>query len=113
MPLYEYQCDSCDHRFERIRKFSDPPLDVCPDCGKSPVTKLVSSPAIQFKGSGFYITDYAKKNSPSETEKKKADSPAGSSSGAQSESKPETKSDSSPSASTTPESKPAAKPESK
>ena len=113
MPLYEYQCDSCDHRFERIRKFSDPPLDVCPDCGKSPVTKLVSSPAIQFKGSGFYITDYAKKNSPSETEKKKADSPAGSSSSAQSESKPETKSDSSPSASTTPESKPAAKPESK
>ena len=113
MPLYEYQCDSCDHRFERIRKLSDPPLDVCPDCGKSQVTKLVSSPAIQFKGSGFYITDYAKKNSPSETEKKKADSPAGSSSSAQSESKPETKSDSSPSAPTTPESKPAAKPESK
>jgi putative FmdB family regulatory protein len=111
MPLYEYQCDSCGHRFERIRKFSDPPLDVCPECGKSPVTKLVSSPAIQFKGSGFYITDYAKKNSPSETEKKKADSPTGS--GAKSETKSETKSDSASSASTTTESKPAAKPESK
>jgi len=113
MPLYEYQCDSCGHRFERIRKFSDPPLDVCPECDQSPVTKLVSSPAIQFKGSGFYITDYAKKNSPSETEKKKADSPAGSSSTAKSESKSETKSDSSSPASTTTESKPAAKSESK
>jgi putative FmdB family regulatory protein len=117
MPLYEYQCDSCGHRFELIRKFSDPPLDVCPKCGKSPVTKLLSSPAIQFKGSGFYITDYAKKNSPSETEKRKADSPSGSSSGAKSEStsetKSETKSESSVSPSASSDAKPAAKPESK
>ena len=62
MPLYEYQCESCDHRFERIQKFSDPPADVCPACG-GPVKKLLSSPAIQFKGSGWYITDYAKKSS--------------------------------------------------
>src|SRR5687768_17117098 len=62
MPLYEYQCESCDHRFERIQKFSDPPPDACPACG-GPVKKLLSSPAIQFKGSGFYITDYAKKSS--------------------------------------------------
>ena len=62
MPLYEYECDSCGHRFEKIQKFSDPLADTCPSCGKS-VHKLVSSPAIQFKGSGFYITDYAKKDS--------------------------------------------------
>jgi putative FmdB family regulatory protein len=63
MPLYEYQCEACDHRFERIQKFSDPLVDVCPKCGKGPVRKLISSPAIQFKGSGWYITDYAKKSS--------------------------------------------------
>ena len=62
MPLYEYQCDACSHRFERIQKFSDPPIDTCPTCGGS-VRKLISSPAIQFKGSGFYINDYAKKPS--------------------------------------------------
>ncbi|MGE0448437.1 MAG: FmdB family zinc ribbon protein [Vicinamibacterales bacterium] len=61
MPLYEYQCDSCGHRFEVIRKFSDPPVETCPKCG-SPVRKLVASPAFQFKGSGWYITDYAKKD---------------------------------------------------
>ena len=53
MPLYEYQCEACDHRFERIQKFSDPPIDVCPKCGKGPVRKLISSPAIQFKGIGL------------------------------------------------------------
>lgn len=62
MPLYEYQCEKCG-RFERIVKFSDPPLAACPTCG-GVVQKLFSSPAIQFKGSGFYITDYAKKSSP-------------------------------------------------
>jgi putative FmdB family regulatory protein len=62
MPLYEYQCETCEHRFEKIQKFSDPPPDACPKCG-GPVRKLFSSPAIQFKGSGFYITDYAKKSS--------------------------------------------------
>ena len=62
MPLYEYQCDACGGRIERIRKFSDPPLDEpCPTCGGH-LTKLLSSPAIQFKGSGWYITDYAKKS---------------------------------------------------
>jgi len=61
MPLYEYECDACGERFERIQKFSDPPVDVCPNCGKKTVRKLVSSPAIQFKGSGFYINDYARK----------------------------------------------------
>jgi putative FmdB family regulatory protein len=59
MPLYEYECDACGHRFEKIQKFSDPLVDKCPVCG-SHVHKLFSSPAIQFKGSGFYITDYPK-----------------------------------------------------
>ena len=62
MPLYEYQCESCSVRFERIQKFSDPPVATCPSCGGS-VKKLMSSPAIQFKGTGWYITDYAKKSS--------------------------------------------------
>ena len=61
MPLYEYQCDNCAHRFEVIQKFSDAPIEVCPKCG-GPVKKLLSSPAIQFKGTGWYITDYADKS---------------------------------------------------
>ena len=62
MPLYEYKCDGCGEVFELIQKFSDPPVEVCQKCGKGPVHKLMSSPAIQFKGSGWYITDYAKKD---------------------------------------------------
>jgi putative FmdB family regulatory protein len=62
MPLYEYECDACHQRFEKIQKYSDPPVDVCAKCGKGPVKKLFSSPAIQFKGSGWYVTDYAKKS---------------------------------------------------
>lgn len=81
MPLYEYECEVCGKRFERIHKFSDPPIAVCVHCGKSPVRKLFSSPAIQFKGSGFYITDYAKKSS----------SEAGSKSGTEGESSKESK----------------------
>jgi putative FmdB family regulatory protein len=61
MPLYEYQCDACAQRFEVIQKFSDSPVAVCRVCGSGPVRKLLSSPAIQFKGSGWYITDYARK----------------------------------------------------
>jgi putative FmdB family regulatory protein len=66
MPLYEYQCESCAQRFERIQKYSDPPVAECPSCG-GPVKKLLSSPAIQFKGSGWYITDYAKKPAPGDS----------------------------------------------
>ena len=61
MPLYEYQCDACGHHFELIRKFSDPPIETCPKCGGT-VQKLMSSPAFQFKGTGWYVTDYAKKD---------------------------------------------------
>jgi len=64
MPLYEYECDACGERFEVIQKsFSSPPPEACERCGKGPVHRMQSSPAIQFKGSGFYITDYAKKGS--------------------------------------------------
>jgi putative FmdB family regulatory protein len=61
MPLYEYECDACGRRFEAIRKFSESVLDVCTLCGKGPVRRLMSSPAIQFKGTGWYITDYSSK----------------------------------------------------
>jgi putative FmdB family regulatory protein len=61
MPLYEYECDACGKRFEVIQKFSDAPVEACGECGKGPVHRLLSSPAIQFKGSGWYITDYAQK----------------------------------------------------
>jgi len=59
VPLYEYQCKKCAHRFERIVKFSDPPLKKCPQCGGA-VEQLLSAPAAHFKGSGFYSTDYPK-----------------------------------------------------
>ena len=61
MPLHEYECDACGKRFEVIQKFSDAPVEVCNVCGKGPVRRLLSSPAIQFKGSGWYITDYSRK----------------------------------------------------
>jgi putative FmdB family regulatory protein len=64
MPLYEYQCKKCHHRFERIQKFSDPLVKKCPKCG-GPVEQVISAPAVQFKGSGWYVTDYAKKSSAS------------------------------------------------
>jgi putative FmdB family regulatory protein len=61
MPLYEFICEACGHQFEVIQKFSDPPLEKCPKCGGQ-VRKLQSAPAFQFKGSGWYITDYARKD---------------------------------------------------
>src|SRR5712672_157133 len=61
MPLYEYQCKKCKHRFEKIQTYSDKPIKKCPECG-GPVEKLLSAPAIQFKGSGWYVNDYAKKS---------------------------------------------------
>ncbi len=64
MPLYEYECKKCHHRFEKIQKFSDRPVTKCPDCG-GPVEKTISAPAVQFKGSGWYVNDYAKKSAAS------------------------------------------------
>lgn len=99
MPLYEYQCKKCHSLTERIQKFSDPPLTVCPHCGGE-LEQLISAPAVQFKGSGWYVTDYAKKSgagskssgngatSPSESKSEKTESGSSSSekSGSSSES---------------------------
>jgi putative FmdB family regulatory protein len=60
MPNYEYLCTKCGHRFEQIRKFSDKQLRKCPECG-GVIEQVISAPAVQFKGSGWYVTDYPKK----------------------------------------------------
>jgi len=75
MPLYEYECERCGHVFEAIQKFSDPPIDKCPKCG-GPVHKLQSAPAFHLKGSGWYITDYARKDQSSAGKTDKTDSSA-------------------------------------
>jgi putative FmdB family regulatory protein len=90
MPLYEYECGRCKHRFELIQKFSDKKVRKCPECGGR-VERLISAPAIRFKGTGWYVTDYAKKGTSqaaseeSEAMREAADS--------KSETKSETKSD--------------------
>jgi putative FmdB family regulatory protein len=63
MPLYEYQCKKCKHQFEKIQQFSDKPLKKCPECG-GPLDKLISTSSVQFKGSGWYVSDYGRKASP-------------------------------------------------
>jgi len=61
VPLYEYQCKKCKHKFEKIQKFSDRPIKKCPECG-GPVDKIQHAPNVQFKGSGWYVTDYGGKS---------------------------------------------------
>lgn len=74
MPLYEYECPSCHHRFEKIESYSAPEKQKCPKCGKT-ASRVLTAPAIQFKGSGWYVTDYGGK---------KAGTAAGSSGGSNS-----------------------------
>lgn len=62
MPLYEYECTSCEHRVEVIQRFSDEPLTECSECGAE-IKKLLSAPAVQFKGTGWYVTDYGGRKS--------------------------------------------------
>ncbi len=69
MPLYEYECSDCGERFEVIQKFSDKPVKTCRKCGGKKVERLISSSAIQFKGTGWYVTDYARKGSSSDDSK--------------------------------------------
>lgn len=83
MPLYEYQCKVCHHRFEKIQKFSDPLVTECPECGEDEVEQMISAPAVQFKGTGWYVTDYAKKGGSQGASASKSES--------KSESKPESK----------------------
>jgi len=73
MPLYEYECKKCHHRFEKIQKFSDPHTKKCPECG-GPVEQMISAAAVRFKGSGWYVTDYAKKSSASSDSSKSGNS---------------------------------------
>jgi len=94
MPLYEYECNECGHRKELLQRHGDPPLEKCPQCG-GPVRKLFSAPAVQFKGTGWYVTDYGGKGKKPESEKSssngdkktKKDSGDGASSGKSKESK--------------------------
>src|SRR6478672_9118369 len=96
MPLYEYECKKCGHRFEKIQKFSDPMLKKCPECGGK-IEQMISAPAIQFKGSGWYVNDYAKKPTSSATSGKNgseggaAESVKAEASEGKSDSKPESK----------------------
>lgn len=119
MPIYEYQCEACGKRMEKLQRLSDPPCKKCPTCGGT-LRKLISSPAIQFKGNGFYITDYAKKNSPSEEKKHRsaAESKPEPKSEKKAESKPEAGSSAAPAGASRPaksaeKSEPAAKPAAK
>jgi putative FmdB family regulatory protein len=88
MPVYEYLCEGCGERFEVIQKFSDEPLTSHAKCG-APVHRLLSAPALQFKGSGWYVTDYAKNSKPEgDSASKKSDSGSASSSAEGSSSTP-------------------------
>jgi putative FmdB family regulatory protein len=71
MPLYEYECRQCGHRFEVIQKFSDTPVAECEKC-RGPVQKLLSAPGLQFKGSGWYITDHTQKEAKAKEDSKTA-----------------------------------------
>ena len=93
MPLYEYECTKCGHRFERIVKFSDAPITKCPKC-KGKVEQTISAPAIQFKGSGWYVTDYAKSGSSRPASDGGSGDKAESKAESKSDSKPDSKSDS-------------------
>ncbi len=96
MPLYEYRCKKCHHQFEIIQKFSDDPIRRCPKCGQEAVEQLLSAPAIQFKGSGWYVTDYAHKGAAPESSAARGNGGASAASSASSESKPPASGDSKP-----------------
>ncbi len=77
MPLYEYECAACGERLERLQKMGEAPLVECPACGESALRRLVSRPAFQFKGSGWYVTDYARKGGEKGKEREAAEAKAG------------------------------------
>ncbi len=110
MPLYEYECDACGRRFEVILKSSDTTVETCTHCGKGPVHRQLSSPAIQFKGTGWYVTDYAQKgksdSSSTSASAKDTDGAKSDTSTPATDSSSTPKSDSSPSKTDTPASSP-------
>ncbi len=109
MPLYEYQCKKCHSLTERIQKFSDPPMTVCPHCGGE-VEQVLSAPAVQFKGSGWYVTDYSRKSgAPASGSSGNGSSGSSSAENKSSESKPEGKKDSGESSSASGKDQPASK----
>jgi len=66
MPIYEYLCSECDHKFDQLQKISDAPLKICPECSKESLIKLISAPSFRLSGSGWYETDFK-----SDSDKKK------------------------------------------
>ena len=111
MPIYEYLCQSCGKKFEVLQKFSDAPLQVHEECGSGPVEKLISTSALQFKGSGWYVNDYAKGGASNKTGETKSGSKSESHSSDSGASGSDSKSESKSTATT--ESKPATTSESK
>jgi len=93
MPLYEYRCDKCGKTFEVMQKFADAPLEVHENCGGC-VERLLSAPALQFKGSGWYVTDYARGSSKGSGESKSSESKSETKSDSGSETKSDSKSES-------------------
>ncbi|MBI2212681.1 MAG: zinc ribbon domain-containing protein [Acidobacteria bacterium] len=77
MPLYEYQCQECGEKTEVVQRFDDAPLSICASCGGA-LKKLISAPAIQFKGSGFYLTDYGRSGSSAATKSSTSETPTAS-----------------------------------
>jgi putative FmdB family regulatory protein len=91
VPIYEYVCKKCGHKFEKIQKFSDPKVKKCPECGGA-VEQAIHAPAVQFKGTGWYVTDYAKKSDSKEPNSKpKEDSGSSKDSGAKEKSEDKSK----------------------
>ena len=91
VPLYEYECQACLFRFEKLQRLSDPPPKKCPECGGK-IVQMMSASSVQFKGSGWYVSDYQRKGSGADsTGEKKAASKPESKSEAKTESKSETK----------------------
>ncbi len=79
MPIYEYQCQGCHHRFEQIQKMSDAPVTLCPNCNQNQVQRLISAAGFQLKGTGWYVTDFKDKGKPkSQSSKDESSAPSSS-----------------------------------
>ena len=87
MPIYEYRCESCGHQQEFLQKLSDPPLTVCPHCGKATFSKMVTAAGFQLKGGGWYVTDFKNSSKPASKSTDTAKKDAGTSESKPSESK--------------------------